>query len=143
MVILSTFHEKKCTVTAELRLSRRRGSHAPLYCVQSVDKGKFLFEITSLLNVPLSFINLSDFCRLQIQCAICKFSMSLGCPPFDTGMMWSIQGLIGCGALRLMSIGLPQIPQTFSDLSNLFLFLSKAARCGPCLSVLILSILIK
>ena len=109
-----------------------------LYCVQSVDQGKFLFVIMFVFLCVLSLSNLSDLALLQDQCASCKLSISLGCPPLDTGMMWSMQGLIGCGALRLMSIGLPHIPQTFSDLSNLFLFFSKAARCGPCLSGLII-----
>ena len=109
-----------------------------LYCVQSVDQGKFLFEIMYVFLCALSLSNLSDLALLQDQCAICKLSISLGCPPLDTGVMWSMQGLIGCGNLRLISIGLPHIPQTFSDLSNLFLFFSKAARCGPCLSGLII-----
>lgn len=78
--------------------------------------------------------NLSDFCRLQVQCASCKLSIDDGCPPLFNGMMWSITGLSGSGALSVTSTGLPQIPQVFCVFSIIFRFFSYATRCGPDLS---------
>ena len=80
--------------------------------------------------------NLSDFCRLQVQCASCKLSMEDGWPPLFNGMMWSITGLNGSGALSVTSTGLPQIPQVFCVFKIIFRFFSYATRCGPDLSAL-------
>lgn len=113
-----------------------RGAYPPLYSAQFIDQGRFRLVTTLDLADDLSLSSLSDLARLQDQCANCRLSMSLGWPPLLTGMIWSIHGLIGCGALRLISIGLPHMPQTFSDFNSLLLFFSNAARCGPCRSVL-------
>lgn len=110
-----------------------------LYFAQSIDCGNNLLLFISallLLTVPLLSISLSDFCRLQVQCASCKFSMSLGCPPLANGIIWSIHGDNGCGYFSLKSTGFPHIPQILCVAYIFFLFFSKAPLCVPSLSAL-------
>lgn len=120
-----------------------RGRYAPsyfsLYFAQSIDCGNNLLLLISallLLTVPLLSISLSDFCRLQVQCASCKFSMSLGCPPLANGIIWSIHGDNGCGYFNLKSTGFPHIPQILCVAYIFFLFFSNAPLWVPSLSAL-------
>ena len=105
-----------------------------LYFVQSLLCGRFLFPTTELPVDLSSAYNLSDFCLLHCQCDNCKFLMSDGWPFLLIGMMWSITGLKGCGYFNDLSTGSPHIPQVFLVLRIIFLFFSKATRCGPVLS---------
>lgn len=78
--------------------------------------------------------SLSDLERLQVQCASCRLSISLGWPPFAIGMIWSMQGDRGCGYLQEKSTGFPQMPHTVWLAYIRFFARSKARRCVPSLS---------
>lgn len=84
--------------------------------------------------IPLSASNLSDFCLLQVQCANWRLSLSDGCPPFDTGIMWSMHLDNGCGYFKVLSTGLPQIPQISWVAYIHALFFSNCFRWVPSLS---------
>jgi len=125
----------------KVRSTPGRGS-GPLqllrYAAQSQARGRTLFEsVCSSCALLVGFNSLSDFCLLQVQCASCRLSMSLGWPPFATGMMWSIHGDNGCGYLLSKSTGLPQMPQHVCVAYIFFLFRSKARRWVPSLSGLL------
>ena len=99
---------------------------------QSSECGSIRLDMTSAFWSTIFFsTSLSDFCRLQVQCASCMFSMSDGCPPLDIGMMWSMHGASGLGYFSLKSTGFPQIPQTLCVWYIFFLFFSNAPRCVP------------
>lgn len=127
----------------ELLSPKPRGTHTPilstylpLYLVQSVECGNtLLLKVGSALLAVRSII-LSDFWRLQHQCASCKLLKSLGCPPFAIGTMWSMTGDKGCGYFKDLSTGLPHIPQTSCVASILFLLRSNCRRCTPFWSAL-------
>ena len=109
------------------------------YDPQSIACGSSLLLIVSallLFTVPLLSINLSDFCLLHVQCANCKLLMSLGCPPFAIGIIWSMHADSGCGYFSLKSTGFPHIPQHVCVAYIFFLFFSNAPRCAPSLSAL-------
>lgn len=105
----------------------------PRYCVQSIDCGRTRLLIASRCpaSYPLSSTSLSDFCRLHVQCASCRFDRSLGCPPFAIGMIWSMHGDSGCGYLYEKSTGFPQMPHTFCVARIFFLFFSNAPLWLP------------
>lgn len=113
------------------------GGYAPYFRLfQSTEWGKFLFPTFAFLISFLKLLlnNLSDFCLLQYQCASCRLFISLGWPPFDIGIIWSIHGDKGSGYFLEKSTGLPQIPQTVCVAYIFLLFLSKTPRWVPSLS---------
>lgn len=110
-----------------------------LYFFQSCDCGStLLLTISSPCFSIVLFINLSLFSLLQVQCANCILSISLGCPPFAIGIIWSIQGERGWGYFIEKSTGFPHIPHVVHVANIFFLFLSKAPLCVPSLSGLFL-----
>lgn len=102
------------------------------YAAQSNDCGSILFDIccSPCGDVKLKFI-LSLFCLLQVQCANCRLSRSLGCPPFAIGIIWSIVLDIGCGYFKDISTGFPHIPQMFWEAYIRRLFISNCPLCVP------------
>lgn len=107
-----------------------------LYVFQSKVCGRSRLLMVRAGSASTGFIILFDFSRLQHRCANCKLLMSLGCPPRDTGMIWSTVGDNGCGGRNVLSTGLPQIPQTSCAAIIFFLFFSNCTRCAPMRSAL-------
>jgi hypothetical protein len=103
-----------------------------LYLLQSIERGSNLLLIAPFSSSK-SFREdrsiLSDFCLLQQRCASCRLSMSLGCPPLSTGMIWSMHGDNGSGKRLVKSTGLPHIPHSVLVANIFLLFDSNCVRC--------------
>src|SRR5574344_1007395 len=67
-------------------------------------------------------------------CASARFFISLGCPPFDIGTIWSITALKGCGYFNFLSTGPPHILQVSCVANILFLLNSYCTLWLPLLS---------
>ena len=93
--------------------------------------GAWIETLSAAPCACLARSSLSDFCRLHVQWASWRLSISLGCPPLAMGMMWSIHGESGCGYFSVKSTGRPQMPHTVCVAYIFFLFLSNAMRCVP------------
>lgn len=112
-----------------------------LYVIQSACCSKTWFEMifSSWLSKRFAANILSDFARLQHRWASWRLSMSEGCPPFETGIIWSTVGDKGWGYLYEGSTGFPHIPHIVCVAIIFFLAFSYAVLFPGVLSDLISS----
>lgn len=88
-------------------------------------------RLGSLFFLGTSATSFIPFALLHARWESCRLDRSDGCPPLNTGMMWSIDADIGSGDFNDLSTGCPQIAHSSCVASMIFLLVSNCERCAP------------